>query len=151
MSLSWSFPTNFCLKRSHNCFFIIFWIFLLFFWNFLLRVGSDIIFVFRLSRPFSTYFGFKWSKKKWYFLKFFPISLEFSITRRVGTKRNENFCFLSFSAFFNLFSLYMKQKRYFLRFFPIFLEFSITRRVGTKRNDNFCFPSFSAFLNLFWL
>jgi len=39
------------------------------------------------------------------FLKFFAFFLEFSITRRVGTKRNGNFYFLSFSAFSNLFWL----------------------------------------------
>ena len=44
-------------------FFIIFWKILLFFWNFLVRVGMErnrtIIFVFSLSRPFPPYFGFK--------------------------------------------------------------------------------------------
>ena len=37
------------------------------------------------------------------FLNFFAIVLEFSITHQVGTERNDNFYFLSFSAFSNLF------------------------------------------------
>jgi len=39
---------------------------------------------------------------------FFAIFLEFSIARRVGTKRNDNFYFPSFSAFSNLFWLEKK-------------------------------------------
>ena len=42
------------------------------------------------------------------FLNFFTIFLEFSITCRAGTKRNDNSFFLSFSSFSNLFSLEMK-------------------------------------------
>ena len=41
------------------------------------------------------------------FLNFFAISLEFSITRQVGTERNYNFYFLSFSFSFNRFWLEM--------------------------------------------
>ena len=37
------------------------------------------------------------------FLDFFPVFLQFSITRRVGTKRNDNFYFPSFSSFSCLF------------------------------------------------
>ena len=33
------------------------------------------------------------------FLNFFAVFLEFSITRQVGTERNDNFYFLSFLAF----------------------------------------------------
>ena len=68
---------------------------------------------------------------------------------RVGTERNDNFYFHSFSDFtiqkasnedimvsFN-----------FLYFFAIFLEFSIMQRVGTERNDNFYFHSFLDFTN----
>ena len=87
-------------------------------------------------------------------MNFFAIFLEFLITRRAGTKRNDNFYFLSFSSFSNLFSLEMKPKWYFfsvLNFFVILLEFSISRQVGTERNDNFYFLSFSSFSNLFWL
>ena len=42
------------------------------------------------------------------FLNFSAIFLEFSITRRVETKRNDNFYFLSLSAFANLFWVEMK-------------------------------------------
>ena len=88
------------------------------------------------------------------FLKIFAIFLEFSITRWVGTKRNDNFYFLYFSAFSDLFWLEMKPQSYFFYFlnlFAFFLKFSITRRVGTQRNDNFYFLSSSAFSNLFRL
>ena len=89
------------------------------------------------------------------FANFFAIFFEFSITRRVRTEWKDNFYFLSFIAFSNLFWLEMKPTWYFLIFlifFVIFLEFSIiTHRVGTKRNDNFYFLSFPAFSNLFWL
>ena len=37
------------------------------------------------------------------FLNFFAIFLKFSIPDRVGTDRNDNFYFHSFSAFSNLF------------------------------------------------
>ena len=89
-----------------------------------------------------------------HFLNFFAIFLEFSITRRVETERNDNFYFLSFSSFSILFWLEMKPEWYFfsfLNFFTIFLEFSITHRVETERNDNFYFLPFSSFFNLFWL
>ena len=56
------------------------------------------------------------------FLNFFAIILEFSITYRVRTKRNDTCYFLSFSAFSNLFWLEMKPKRNFLIFW-IFLLF----------------------------
>ena len=106
-----------------------------------------IIFVFSLSQSFSTYFGLKWSHNG-IFLIFFAIFLEFSIMHPVGTERNDNFYFRSFSDFTN-------QKAWneaitvsfnFLNFFAIFLEFSITRRVGMERKDNFYFLSFTAFL-----
>ena len=42
------------------------------------------------------------------FLNFVAIFLEFSITRGVGTERNDNFRFLSLSALSNLFWLEMK-------------------------------------------
>ena len=88
------------------------------------------------------------------FLNFFDIFLGFSISRRVGTKRNDNFYILSFTAFYNLFSLEIKAQWYiliFLNFFAIFLEFSFTRRVGTKGNNNFYFLCFSSLSNLFLL
>ena len=104
-------------------------------------------------------------------MNIFAIFLEFSFTRWVGTKRNDNFYFLYFSAFSNLFWLEMKPQWYYLIFFvfllfffwnflllvvfernvkaiiffAIFLEFSLTRQVGTKRNNNFYFLSLSLF------
>ena len=104
-SLSWPFPTNFCLKRSHNCVFLIFWFFLQFFMNFLLRVWLErngmIIFIFPVSQSLPTYYGWKWSHYGIFKFSafFFSICLEFSITHWVGTKRNDNLYFLSFSAF----------------------------------------------------
>ena len=63
--------------------------------------------------------------------------MEFSISRRVGTKQNDSFYITSFSAFSNLFRVEMMPQRYFLIFwifFAIFLKFSLTRTVGTERN-----------------
>ena len=88
------------------------------------------------------------------FLNIFAIFFELCITDGIGTERNNNFYFLSFSFFSNLFWLQKKQQRYFIIFwffFSIFFEFSITLRVRTKQNDNFYFLSFSALSNLFWL
>ena len=47
------------------------------------------------------------------FLNFFAVFLEFSITRRVRTKQNDNFLYLSFVAFSNLFWIEMKPQWYF--------------------------------------
>ena len=88
------------------------------------------------------------------FFNFFAISLEFSISRLAGTKRNDNFYFSSFSSFSNLFLAWNEAVMVFFNlfnFFAIYLEFSISRLVGTKRKNNFYFPSFSAFYHLFWL
>ena len=76
--------------------------FFLFFWNFLLPVD--------LERNDNFYFLFlslfqpvlAWNATTivfFNFLTFFAISLQFSITCRVGTERNDNTYFLSFSAF----------------------------------------------------
>ena len=159
MSLCRPLPTNFCLKRSHNCFFLIFWI-------------------------------------------CFAIFYEFSITRLVGIKRNDNFYFPCFSVYSNILCLEMSHNdifkfsefffyffwifyyasgwngtwRYFLfspllsvsplilawneaiivfynflNFFVMCLEFSITHWVGMKRNDNLYFLSFWASSNQFLL
>ena len=114
--LSFSVISNlFSLEMNRYWNIWICWMFLLLFWNFQFSVGYErnvmIIFIFSLSPPFPTYF---WPRRTpwqyflifWIFLLFF---LEFSITRRVGTERNGNFYFLSFSAFSNLFWLEMKQ------------------------------------------
>ena len=57
------------------------------------------------------------------FLKIFAIFLEFSFTRWMGTKRNDNFYFLYFSAFSNLFWLEMKPQWYYLIFWFFFIFF----------------------------
>ena len=75
--------------------------------------------------------------------------------RQEGTTRNDNFYFLSFFAFSNLFWHEMMPQwcffMFYFYFFAIFLEYSIMRQVGTERNDNFSFPSFSSSFNLWWV
>ena len=132
---------------------------MLFFWNFLFRVGLErngtIIFIFLILGIFQPIFA--WNKAimvYFNFLNFFAFVFEFSITRRVGTKRNDDYYFLHFLFFIKpilAWKEYITVFFIFLNFFVIFLEFSVTRRVGTKRNDNFYFLSFSSFSNLFWL
>ena len=133
--------------------------FLLFFWNFLLPFGKErnktIVFIISPSKLFPTYFGLERHRNGIFqFLSFFSIFLEFSLARREGTKRSNNFCFLSLSAFSNLFFPWNEAVMVFFNFwifFAIFLEFSLQRREGTKRSDNFYFLSLSAFSHLFWL
>ena len=78
------------------------------------------------------------------FLNFFAICLEFSITHWVGTKRNDNLYFLSFSAFSNQFLLEKKPKLFVFLIFSIFLQFfmNFLLRVGLERNGMtiFIFP-----------
>ena len=88
------------------------------------------------------------------FLDFFLIFLQFSITRRVGTKRNDNFYFPSFSAFFNLFWLEMKLQRYFLIFWIFYWNFLL--RVRLERNGTITFiflpsHSFPIYFGLKWI
>ena len=75
------------------------------------RTGRNetIIFIFSLSHPLSTDFGLKLSHNGifFFFLNFIAIFLEFPITRQLGTKRNDNFYFLSFLAFSKQFWLEM--------------------------------------------
>ena len=71
------------------------------------------------------------------FLKIFAIFLEFSFTRWVGTKRNDNFYFLYFDLKWSLNGI-------FWFFFFFFLEFFITRWVWTERKDIF----YSLFLGI---
>ena len=75
------------------------------------------------------------------FFNFFAIFLEFSITRRVRTKRNDIFYFLFLSHFQPILAWNEAIKVFskFLNFFAPFLEFSITYRVRTKRSDSFVF------------
>ena len=93
------------------------------------------IFIFSLSALYQTYFGLKRIHNGIFF-----IFLQFSITRRVGTKRNGNFYFPSFSSFSYLFWLEMKPYWYFLNF-RIFLLFFLNFqfRVGLKRNGTIIF------------
>ena len=71
-------------------------------------------------------------------LNFFFIFLEFCITCRVGTKRNDNFYFLSLSVFSTYFGFISSNKGIFL----IFLELSMKGRIGNDRKDNSYFLSF---------
>ena len=88
------------------------------------------------------------------FLIFFAISLEFSITCRVGTERNGTITIIF--SLSHTFTTYVGLKQShngifeFFEFFTIFLDFSITQWVGTEQNNNFYFLSFTAFSYLFW-
>ena len=74
------------------------------------------------------------------FFIFLLILLEFSITRRVGTKRNCNFYFFHSSTFSNLFWLGMKPQRYFLIFLIFFLFFwNFLLRVEWEQNGTAIF------------
>jgi len=89
------------------------------------------------------------------FLNLFAIFLEFSITRRVGMKRNDNFYFLSFSAFPNLFRLAIMPYEYLLLLRILLLFFWNFQLwvgwVGMDRNNMFHYLSFLAFFNVFWI
>ena len=104
------FQPIFAWKEAITVFFWFFEFFFKFFIDFLLRVGLErngmIIFIFPIPRSIPTYYVMKWATMIFLnFPNFFSIFLEFSFMRRLITKRNDNFCFLSFSAFFNLFWL----------------------------------------------
>ena len=106
-----SYSNLFWLIKPH-WYFLIFLIFLPFFWNFLSRLGKEwngtIIFIFLVCILFQPILARKEFIMVFFnFLNFFVIFLEFSITHRVGTKRNDNFYFLSFSSFSILFWLEM--------------------------------------------
>ena len=77
------------------------------------------------------------------FLNFFAIVFEISITSRVRTKRNDSFCFLSFSAFSIRLWLEMKPLGNFLIFRIILLFFwNFLLRVGQGRNETVLFIFF---------
>ena len=134
---------------------------MLFFWNFLLRIGQErngtIIFILSLSQPLPTNFGLKWGSNGIFliFLIFllFCFVIFYYTSGRNGTERNDNFYFLSFPAISSLLWLKMKPQWYCLIFwiFLPFLEFSITPRARMERMNNFYFLSFSVFSNLFLL
>ena len=121
---------------------------MLFFWNFLLRIGQErngtIIFIFSLSQPFPTYFGLKWGSNGNFLI--FKIFLQFCFgifyytSGRNGTERNDNFYFLSFPAFSSLLWLKMKPQWYFLIFW-IFLPFfkNFLSRLGQEWNGRIIF------------
>ena len=72
------------------------------------------------------------------FFIFLLVFLEFSITRRVGTKRNCNFYFLHSSAFSNLFWLGINPQWYFFDFLIFFFSFFgifyyLSGKNGTER------------------
>ena len=93
--------------------FLIFWICLLLFCNFLLRFWQErngmIIFIFSLSQSFWPILPWNEAVMVFFnFLNFFATFFEFSMPGRVGTKRKDKFYFFSFSAYSNLFWLEKK-------------------------------------------
>ena len=115
-----------------------------------LERNGMIIFIFPLSKPFPTYFCLKVGHNG--ISLFFAIFLEFYITRRMGTKRNDNFLFSIFFILFLPILACTEATTIFFNFFnflAVLLEFSITCRAGTEGNDNFYFLAFPYFSNLF--
>ena len=122
-------PTCVGLKKMPKWCFSVFKIFFaIFFFNYLLGVGLEIIgtiiFILTLSRPFQTEFCLVRCHNGvflifWILLLFF---LEFSIQGRVRNDRNDNFYFHSFSTFPIQFWLEKKRLWCFLVFW-IFLLF----------------------------
>ena len=84
-------------------------------------------------------------------MNFFAFCLEFSIPGQVGIDWNDNFYFLSFSTYANLFWLEKKSYWCFLIvwIFLLFLEFFITGRVGTDRTILFIFSLYRPFPTCF--
>ena len=108
-----AFSNRFWLGMKPQWYFLIFWFFFSFFGIFYYLSGKNgmerqfLIFLFLgLFQPILA-----WNEAitvSFNLLNFFAIFLEFSITHRVGTERNNNFYFFSFPAFSNLFWLEMK-------------------------------------------
>ena len=129
-------------------YYLIFWFFFFFFWNSLLPVGYErngkTIFILSYS-AFPNLFWHEMGAITVFFnlLNFFATFLEFSLTRQVGTKRDNNFYFLSLSLFQPILAWNHAIKVFFIfpNFFYYFFEFSIMHRVGTEQNDNFYFLS----------
>ena len=136
---------------------------MLFYWNFLLRVVEErnetIIFVFTFSHLFQTYFGLKrihncilyFFEFFWYFFGIFYFE-----SGRNGTERNDNFYFLSFSTFSNLFRLKWSHNGIFFIFWIFLLFFcNLFLRVGLERNRTIIFifslcPPFPTYFGLKW-
>ena len=121
------------------------------------RVGTK-IFIFSISR--TSQLSLAWNEAVmvfFNFLNFFPIFLQFSITRRVGTKRNDNFYFPTFSAFCNLFWLEMKPQPHVLIFLIFRLFYwNFLLRVGLERNWTITFifllsHTFPTYFGLKWI
>ena len=109
------------LKLKQQWYFLIFWIFLSLFRIFYHasgKNGTGGYFLFSLFRnPFLPIFAWNGATMVFFnFFHFLAICLEFSVTRRIGTKRNYNSYFLSFSSFSNQFWLEMNPQWYFLIF-----------------------------------
>ena len=112
-SLSYPFPTYFQLKLSHNGNFEFFCFFLGSFYYALGGNGTEwntsTILIFSLSHLFQLILVWNEAIMVFFnFLNFFAIFMEFSISRRVGTERSDNYYFPSFSALSNLFWLERK-------------------------------------------
>ena len=132
------------------------------FFYFLLRFGLErngtIIFIFSFSQPFPTYVGLKWCRNGFFFIFFIFLLffLKFSIARRMGTKRNDNFYFLYFSAFSNLFWLEIKPQWYVLIYWIFLLFFfNFLLRFGLERNGTIIFifsfsQPFTTYVGLKW-
>ena len=69
------------------------------------------------------------------FLNIFTILLEFSITRRVGTERTDNFYFFSFSAFSNLFYAWNEGTMEYVYFFEFFCYILVIFNYASSRNE----------------
>ena len=152
-----AFSIRFCLEMKPLWYFLIFWIFLLFCWNFQLRDRQERngmrIFIFSISHHFPTYFGLKWAHCGIFFI--FQLFCYFFGIFYFASGRNETEWYFLYALFPGIFHPILAWNEAivvffnFLNFFAILLEFSITRRAGAKRNDNFYFLSFSSFSNLF--
>ena len=145
-----AFPNLLWLGKMQQRCFLIFLNFLLFFFEFSItgRVGThwnDFFFLSYSAFPnlFSLFLDLPQHilpRKEAIIV--FSIFWEFSMTGRVGTHWND-FFFLSYSTFPNLFSLFLDLPQHILPrkeaiiVFSIFWEFSITGQVGTPRNDFF--------------
>ena len=117
-----------------------------------------IIFIFPLFQPFPTYFGLKLGHHGVsYFLHIFCYVFGILHYASVGTKRNNNFYFLSFSAFSNLFWQEMKPPRYVLNFLIFWLFYwNFILRVGLERNGTITFiflvsHPFPTYFGLKWI
>ena len=109
-SLSQPFPTYFGLERSRNSIFQFFEFFCYFYGIFYYESGrneTEQQFLFSLFLCiFQQILAWNDAIMVFFnFLNFFTIFFEFSLTRRLGTERNDNFYFLSFPGLSNLFLL----------------------------------------------